>query len=119
MRGGIPIQIRHTLSWTYNLPSPPLCQGVPKRWDLATQYIRTRTLEEVLLMVKTRQVRKGASIVFIYLQHHGSITHGCCLHVGLGICQSSTTGGLQNWAEEEGRGQCTGVSACMYSTTCM
>ena len=30
-------------------------QGVPKRWEQATAYIRTRTLEEVLLMVKTRQ----------------------------------------------------------------
>ena len=35
-------------------PSPHT-QGVPKRWEQATAYIRTRTLEEVLLMVKTRK----------------------------------------------------------------
>ncbi|GAX73642.1 hypothetical protein CEUSTIGMA_g1093.t1 [Chlamydomonas eustigma] len=30
-------------------------QGVPRRWEQATAYIRTRTMEEVLLMVKSRQ----------------------------------------------------------------
>ncbi|MEW5320503.1 MAG: hypothetical protein WDW38_011571 [Sanguina aurantia] len=33
-------------------------QGTPKRWEQVTAYIRTRTLEEVLMMVKER---KGAS----------------------------------------------------------
>jgi DnaJ family protein C protein 2 len=33
-------------------------QGVHKRWDQVTAYVRTRTQEEVLLMVKERQ---GAS----------------------------------------------------------
>ena len=30
-------------------------QGTPKRWEQVTAYIRTRTLEEVLLMVKEKQ----------------------------------------------------------------
>ena len=32
-----------------------LLQGTPKRWEQVTAYIRTRTLEEVLLMVKEKQ----------------------------------------------------------------
>ncbi|KAJ9525225.1 hypothetical protein QJQ45_020759, partial [Haematococcus lacustris] len=30
-------------------------QGTPRRWDAVTSYIRTRTLDEVLLMVKDKQ----------------------------------------------------------------
>lgn len=33
-------------------------QGTPKRWEAVAGFVRTRTLEEVLLMVKDRQ---GAS----------------------------------------------------------
>eukprot|EP00955_Chlamydomonas_euryale_P020693 219312-Chlamydomonas_euryale.AAC.1 len=29
--------------------------GTPKRWEAVTAYVRTRTLDEVLLMVKHRQ----------------------------------------------------------------
>ena len=36
-------------------PLPPSPQGTPKRWEQVTAYIRTRTLEEVLLMVKEKQ----------------------------------------------------------------
>ena len=28
--------------------------GVPRRWEQVTQYVRTRTQEEVLFMVKVR-----------------------------------------------------------------
>lgn len=36
----------------------PTLQGTPKRWDAVATFVRTRTLEEVILMVKDRQ---GAS----------------------------------------------------------
>lgn len=39
-------------------PVATTSQGTPKRWEQVTAYIRTRTLEEVLMMVKER---KGAS----------------------------------------------------------
>lgn len=30
-------------------------QGTPKRWEAVAAYVRTRTLDEVLLMVKEKQ----------------------------------------------------------------
>jgi hypothetical protein len=40
------------------MPSP--LQGTPKRWEAVAAYVRTRTMEEVLLIVKEKQGMSAA-----------------------------------------------------------
>lgn len=37
-------------------------QGTPKRWEAVTTYVRTRTLEEVVFMVKEKQGMSASRI---------------------------------------------------------